>query len=95
MVEAETVCEVHSCQMPARSIRVVYGLRRGLKRSPAYLSARRDRFPHCGDWVNGGCVVGEAGAVRQAVCPACVAVRDACLAERHPSWVAPHDPGSG
>ena len=95
MAEAVPVCEVHGCPMTTRSVRVMYGLRRGLKQSPGYLFARRDRYPHCGDWVNGGCIVREARTARKAVCPECVAARDSYLAERHPGWLASHDSGSG
>ena len=95
MAEAAPICAVHGWPMRVRSVRVVYGYRSGLKQSPGYLFARRDRFPHCGDWVNGGCIVREAGTARRAVCPECVAARDAYLAERHPTWIASHDPGSG
>jgi hypothetical protein len=49
VVEPVPVCEVHGCPMTPRSVRVVYGLRRGLKQSPAYLAARRAAFPHCDD----------------------------------------------
>jgi hypothetical protein len=89
-VEAESVCEVHGCPMPTRAVRVVYGLRRGLKQSPAYLAARRAGFPHCDDWSNGGCVVREVRSRSRPVCPECVAARDTYLQVQHPSWVASH-----
>jgi hypothetical protein len=94
MEEALPVCEVHGCPMPTRSIRVVYGLRRGLKQSPAYLDARRALFPHCDDWSNGGCVVREPRSRAKPIYPECMAARDAYLQARHPSWLASHRPES-
>jgi hypothetical protein len=95
VAETVQVCEVHGRPMIDYSVRVVYGLRRGLKQSPAYLFVRRDRFPHCGDWVNGGSIVREARAARTWVCSECVAARDSYLAEHHPGWLASHEPESG
>jgi hypothetical protein len=95
VAEEAKVCEVHGCPTIIRSVRVVYGLRGGLKTSLAYGCARRDLFPNCGDWVNRGCAVSDARTAQKAVCPECVAARDAYLAEHHPTWVASHDPASG
>jgi hypothetical protein len=94
-VKIEPMCEVHGCLMPTRSIRVVYGLRRGLKQSPAYLTARRAGFPHCDDWINGGCIVRKERSRSKPVCAECVATRDAYLKEHHPSWLRSHEPDAG
>lgn len=86
------VCEIHGCTMPTRAVRVVYGLRRGLKQSPGYLSARRESFPHCDDWANGGCMVRDMRSQAKPVCPACVAARDSTLQTRYATWLASHAP---
>jgi hypothetical protein len=88
------MCEVHGRPMPTRAVRVVYGLRRGLKQSPAYLAARRMQFPHCDDWANGGCMVRELRSRDKPICPECVTARNAYLQAEHPSWVASHQPDS-
>jgi hypothetical protein len=89
--EAVSICEVHGCPMPIRSVRVVYGLRRGLKQSPAYLATRRAEFPHCDDWSNGGCIVREQRSRKDPVCLECVAARDAYLQTQHFFWLESHE----
>jgi hypothetical protein len=92
MANDAQLCDVHGCLMQSRSVRVVYGLRRGLKQSPDYLRARREGFPHCNDWVNGGCVVRGLRRQVKTVCPECVAARDALLRGRHAAWLRAHQP---
>ena len=64
------VCDVHGRPMGSWSVRVVYGVRRGLKQSPDYLRARRAQFPNCDDWVNSGCVLREARSRQSWFAPA-------------------------
>lgn len=94
MVDELPVCEVHGCPMATRAVRVVYGLRRGLKQSPVYFAARRALFPNNDDWWNGGCIMREVRSRDKPVCPQCVVARDAYLHAEHPTWVMSRQPDS-
>lgn len=71
-----SVCDVHGCQMVPRPIKIIYGLRRSRKQSPAYLQARSQLFPNCDDEVNGGSILRAAKSTRRPVCPECVNARN-------------------
>ena len=83
-------CPIHSCSTVLQIVAVVDALTPGLKASPAYVRARRERFPNSDD------VVAATGARRAlhsthvAVCEECCRRRDTFLLTEYPRWSTTH-----
>ena len=83
-------CRIHGCSTVLQVVAVVDALTPGLKASPAYVIARRERFPNSDD------VVAASGARRAlhsthvAVCEECCRKRDTFLLTEYPRWSTTH-----
>ena len=84
-------CSVHGCATVLQMVAVVDAMRAGLKATPAYVLARRERFPNSDDVVTARGAWRTLRSKRVAVCPECCRQRDAFLLANYPLWSRTHE----
>jgi len=84
-------CEIHKCGTVLQVLRVKDPMRATLKESPAYLRARRLRFPHSDDVVASRGISETLETVRLPVCAECCKQRDDFLRVNYPIWAQSHE----
>jgi hypothetical protein len=84
-------CEVHKCATVLQTVAVVDALKPGLKATPTYAMARRERFPHSNDVVAGSGVRRSLPSTHIGVCEECCRQRDSFLRSNYPLWLKTHE----
>ena len=84
-------CELHLCATVLQTVAVVDALRPGLKGTPTYVMARRERFPNSNDVVAASGVRRLLPSTHIGVCEECCRQRDTFLQANYPIWSKTHD----
>ena len=84
-------CDVHACGTHLQTIRVVAGTYPGMKESPTYRMARRERFPNSDDVLPARGVWRDRTDAEVAVCAQCCTDRDAFIRGQYPRWLLTHE----
>ena len=84
-------CNVHVCATHLQKIRVVAATHTGMKESPTYVMARRERFPNSDDVLPARGMWCDRAEVEVAVCAQCCADRDAFIRGQYPRWLRTHE----
>jgi hypothetical protein len=84
-------CEVHVCATHLQTIPVVASAHTGMKDSPTYVIARRERFPNSDDVLPARGVWRDRQNAEVAVCQQCCADRDSFIRTQYPRWLLTHE----